>query len=135
MTNTLTLPAQTSTIIHGKLVSFYLDEDGIFHLSAKDELITPQLLEMDYQLIKGFLDQRGLKPPVLYDATHIPPIEGKVRKRLEILLEEVFSALGVVSKSKIGYGVAYIFFGLSRSKFPKKIFQTKAAASAQLMGK
>ena len=120
-------------IIHGELVQFQLDENGIFHLKAKDKLITPEFLEQYYQLIKSFLDHHGVKPPVIYNASELPPIEGKIRKRLEVLLEEVFSALGVVSNSKMGYAIAYIFFGLSRSSFPKKIFKNREEAYQWLL--
>lgn len=106
--------------VQGDLCEFWLDDKGVFHMSAKDEFITIENLEKDYQKMRTYL--AGKKVPVVYDATKLHPIERRVRLRLEEILIENFTALGVVSKSKIGLIVARIFFSLSNNGVPKQIF-------------
>ncbi len=120
----LTIP----NIIKLNLGEFHVDHNDIMHIVANDHLITTDLLEKDYQAIKSFLERNQLKPPVVYDATNTTPIERKIRKRFEEMLDELFVSLAVVSDSKIGLAVANIFFALSKPRVPKRIFSQKLDA-------
>lgn len=116
----------SSAKIQGTLCEFWFDENDIFHMAALDKFITLEELNSDYELVKAYLNGRVV--PVVYDATKLHPIERKIRLRLEEILIENFSALGVVSKSKIGLVVARIFFSLSNNSVPKQIFNKKSQA-------
>jgi hypothetical protein len=122
------MPITNIKKIQGKLTEFWLDENGVFHICALDKLITLDLIEVDYKNIVNYLEGHEIKPPVLYDATHSPPLDRACRQRLDVLLDEVFSSLAVVSDSRIGGMVANIFFALARATVPKKIFLNKQEA-------
>ena len=129
----ITIPTTNIKKCQGTLTEFWLDENGIFHICALDKLITLELIEVDYKKIVNYLEGHEIKPPVLYDATNLPPIDRPCRKRLEVLLDEVFGSLAVVSDSRIGAMVANIFFALARPSVPKKIFLTKEEAYEWLL--
>jgi hypothetical protein len=113
-------------IVHGKLCHFYIDSWGVMNIVVNDNLITMDDLLHDYKMISFFL--KGKKVPLFFDASSISPIEKKIRKKLEEILEENFISLAVISTSRVGMAVANIFFGLSSSKFPKKIFNSRSDA-------
>ena len=112
----------------GSVTEFWLDDQGVFHLKALDKLITVDSIQHEYELIKDYLKNHPVKPPILYDATCLPPIDRASRKKLEVLLDECFSSLAVVSDSRIGKMVVNIFFSLSDQTVPKKIFSSKEEA-------
>ena len=121
-------PTTTPQSIPANLGEFYLDSDGIFHIKANESLITLELLETDANAIHNYLSSLNYKPAVVYDVTRITPIERKIRKRFEELLEEHFSSLAVVSNSRIGLAVANIFFALAKTPVPMRIFRSKEDA-------
>jgi len=126
------LSITTPKKIQGILCESYLDESGIFHIRSKGKLITSSELEFDLKQIQDHLSKYSIKPPVLFDATNLPPLDKKIRKRFEQILNEMFSALGVVSESKIGLMIANIFIALSKTEVPTKIFSHTMSAEVWL---
>jgi len=121
----------TTKVYQGELCEFYLHE-RILYIVANDQIISEGALVRDYGRIKHLLD--GEKVYLLYDASQLQPITKKIRQMLEAYLEESFLALAVISKSRMGLIIANIFFGLSSSSFPKRIFIGEEEAIKWLNG-
>ena len=122
-------PIRTEIQIHkGKLCSFWINEDDIFCVRANDRLVTEEFMEHDFALIRSFLKETQIAPPIFYDASELSPINKRARQMLESFLEEQFTSLAVISRSRVGMAIANIFFGLSKSSFPKKIFMKEENA-------
>jgi hypothetical protein len=104
----------------GESCVYWLDVKNTLHLKAKNIIFTEYGINKDYQAILQLIGDRKVR--LIYDATRILPFDKNVRLKLEIMLNSLGVALAVTSKTRIGNMVANIFFALSSTSVPMKMF-------------
>ncbi|MCT4561541.1 MAG: hypothetical protein N4A41_09195 [Crocinitomicaceae bacterium] len=122
---------QNAHKVEGELCHFWLEDRNTLCIEAKDTIFTEKTVLHDFSLIKSYLGPNK-KIKLYYDATKILPLEKRVRLLLEEKLIDLADALAVTSKTKIGIMVANIFFALSTTKMPMKMFSNGEEARTWL---
>ena len=114
-------------VIHeGESCSFYLDSADILVINAKDFIFTIESISRDFNLILDVIGDRKVK--LIFDANSLLPFEKSIRLKLEEMLNKVGIAMAVTTQSRVGRMVANIFFALSTTKIPMKMFSNKEHA-------
>ncbi|MBU2018442.1 MAG: hypothetical protein KJ941_02245 [Bacteroidetes bacterium] len=114
----------------GESCIYWLDEKNVLRLKAKDEIFTEFAINKDYEAVLELIGNKKVK--LVYDATRILPIDKNIRLRLEEMLNSIGVALAITSKTRIGNMVANIFFSLSSTKVPMKMFNNHDQAKLWL---
>lgn len=118
---------KNSEKVEGELCHFWMEDSNTLCIEAKDIIFTESTVNNDFQLIQDFVGKNH-KIKMYYDATRILPLDKKVRLLLEQKLTVLADALAVTSHTKVGVMVANIFFALSSTKIPMKMFSNSEEA-------
>lgn len=117
--------------VEGELCHFWLEDYKTLCIEAKDTLFTEQTVNHDFRLIQEYIG-KNRKVRMYYDATKILPLDKRVRLCLEEKLVVLAEALAVTSSTRVGVMVANIFFALSSTKIPMKMFSRQEEALSWL---
>jgi hypothetical protein len=109
-----------------EMANYHIDNKGILHIEQKGVEITDEIIEGNYRSVSAFLEKK--KYAMFCDATDSLPIDKKARLAFEVQSEEYCLALAIVSDSVLGRAVTNVFFALTKSTFPMKLFKEKQEA-------
>lgn len=117
-------------IFQGQYCNIRRFSAGILYMEFSDAYITENSLGMEGNQLQKLLSDA--KPKLIFNASNLQPLDKAIRLKMDQLLSAHFSALAIVSATKMGKMVSTIFLTLSNSDLPKKYFESEDLAIAWL---